>query len=67
VEHDSAWSRRFVVVTGIPRQDAKKQLDSRFSGFLFQKPVMSEELSSAIRECLGLSAPASVTRNAGAL
>jgi two-component system, OmpR family, response regulator len=67
VEHDSAWNRRFVVVTGLPRPDAKKRLDSRFSGFLFQKPVMSEELSSAIRECLGLSAPASITRNAGAL
>jgi CheY-like chemotaxis protein len=67
VEHDSAWNRRFVIVTAIPRQDAKKQLDSRFSGFLFQKPVLNDELSAAIRECLGLPAPFSTARNAKAL
>ena len=60
-------SFRFVVVTAIPRQDAKKLLDSRFSGFVFQKPVTTDELSAAIRECLGLPIPYSATRNVGAL
>lgn len=67
IEHDSTWKRRFVVVTGMPLQEAKKRLDSRFCSFLFQKPVMSEELSAAIRECLGLPAPYPAARNAGAL
>lgn len=67
VEHDSSWNRRFIIVTGMPLQDAKRQVDSRFCSFLFQKPVMSEELSAAIRECLGLPVPYSAVRNVGAL
>lgn len=54
VEHDSSWNRRFVIVTGMPLSDARKQIDSRFSGFMFQKPVMSDALSAAIRDALGV-------------
>lgn len=56
LDHDGSWNRRFVIVTGMPMAEAKRQLDSRFCGYLFQKPVLSEELGAAIRDTLGLPA-----------
>jgi CheY-like chemotaxis protein len=45
---DESWSRRFVIVTGQPLNDAKKQLDPRFCGYVLSKPVAVETLTSAI-------------------
>jgi CheY-like chemotaxis protein len=55
IAHDSSWNRRFVIVTGIALHEANKQLDPRFCGRVFQKPVEIDELSDAIREALNLA------------
>jgi CheY-like chemotaxis protein len=55
LDRDRAWGHRFVIVTGQSLQDARSQLDSRFTGAILRKPVEAEALGAAIRRAMANS------------